>query len=396
MPNIAVIDKKCDRCMKCAGLCPFGAITIPAPGEAPRVNEGCRLCGVCVKGCPRGALMLLEAMRRVEDAGEWRGIMVFAEIEGGLPHPVTYELIGEALKLGEVGGGRITCVAVGKDLAGAAEEIRHYGADELILYDDEAFAGFRADAYAAALEDAVKLNKPSVVLVGATSLGRSLAPRVSTRFRTGLTADCTRLEMREDGNLVQIRPAFGGNIMAQIITPYTRPQFATVRYKVMQPAPRLGEPSGSVTWKSPPAGALKSRAVSVAARPLPRAANISEAEVLVVGGRGLKSAKDIEMLSELAALLGGELAVTRPLAERGWASNMRQIGLSGRTVRPKLIITCGVSGAIQFTAGMDKSERIVAINTDRSAPIFEVAHTGIVGDLYEVIPELMRAARRDK
>ena len=226
--------------------------------------------------------------------------------------------------------------------------------------------------------------------MGATSLGRSLAPRLSTRFHTGLTADCTKLELRENTDLVQIRPAFGGNIMAQIITTTTRPQFATVRYKVMNAPARNEEAAGTVLTRRLPKRVAECKASCVSVTPIPPKKSISDAEVLVVGGRGLQKEADLEMIKELASLLGGDWATTRPLVEKGWNTNDRQIGLSGRTVRPRLIITCGVSGAIQFTACMNASDHIIAINTDRNAPIFDVAHVAIVGDRYEIVPALIK------
>ena len=284
---------------------------------------------------------------------------------------------------------------VGNGVEQYAEELRHYGVSEIAVYDDEALGFFRADAYAACVEDYIKYALPSVVLVGATSLGRSLAPRLSTRFHTGLTADCTRLELRENTDLVQIRPAFGGNIMAQITTTHTRPQFATVRYKVMEKPERSEKITGKVVIRKIPKAVAESPVTHVATVPVPscqihlRCRNI--------GGGWTRTAKgsDLEMVKELAALLGGDWAVSRPLVEKGWAKNDRQIGLSGRTVRPKLMITCGVSGAIQFTACMNASDHIVAIDTCPEAPIFDVAHIAMVGDLYEILPKLIQKLKEE-
>ena len=228
-----------------------------------------------------------------------------------------------------------------------------------------------------------------MLLVGATTVGRSLAPRVAARFRTGLTADCTILDIKENTDLVQIRPAFGGNIMAQIVTPNSRPQLATVRYKVMSAPERSESESGEIVKLFIGKEKLKSNINVLEVVPKSKEKEISEADVLVVAGRGVKSEKDLAMIKELAELLGGELATTRPLIEAGWVDAKRQVGLSGRTVRPKLIITCGVSGAVQFTAGMNNSDYIFAINCDEKAPIFKVAHYGIVGDIYDVIPMLI-------
>ena len=386
---LAILSRKCTRCGICAGACPFGAITFGADG--PAVGDGCRMCGACMRACPEKAIVRLEPKAPPVDKDAWRDVLVFAEISGGRLHPVVPELLGKARELASRVGYRVLAVAAGDGIRAQAEELLHWGADEIAVYDDPELGFFRADAYAACVEDYIRFAKPSVVLVGATALGRSLAPRLSTRFRTGLTADCTALEMRENTDLVQIRPAFGGNIMAQIVTEHTRPQFATVRYKVMEPPERRSEGSGTILERRIPADVYASPARRVLVRPVPPARSISDAEILVVGGRGLRRESDLGLIRELAEALGGDWATTRPLVEKGWAPNDRQIGLSGRTVRPRLIITCGVSGAIQFTSCMNASEHIVAINTDGNAPIFDVAHVAIRGDLYSIVPELIRA-----
>ena len=388
MAKIAILERKCTGCGLCAKNCPFGAIDLKE--GKPELNAACRVCGICVKSCPEKAILKLETRVDSVDKSQWNGILVFAEVSGGRLHPVCLELIGKARELAKNVGYQVSAVLVGHQLESCARELRHYGVSEIAVYDDPELGYFRADAYAACVEDYIRAARPSVVLVGATSLGRSLAPRLSTRFHTGLTADCTSLELRKNTDLVQIRPAFGGNIMAQIITTHTRPQFATVRYKVMNPPSRSAEASGEILNRKIPRGVAESRASCVSVEPVPPKKSISDAEILVVGGRGLRKESDLQMIRELASLLGGDWATTRPLVEKGWNTNDRQIGLSGRTVRPRLLIACGVSGAIQFTAGMNGSERIVAINQDREAPIFGVAHVGIVGDLYEIIPELIR------
>ncbi len=388
MAQIAILQRKCTGCGLCQSNCPFGAIDMTEQG--PELNAACKVCGICVKSCPQKAIVRLETKSVSVDKSGWNDILVFAEFSGNRLHPVSLELIGKARTLAKaVSGFKVRAVLVGNGVSACAEELRHYGVAEIAVYDDPALGYFRADAYAACVEDYIRSCRPSVVLVGATALGRSLAPRIATRFHTGLTADCTKLELRENTDLVQIRPAFGGNIMAQIVTPNTRPQFATVRYKVMDAPIREAAAAGNMLARRLPAGVKASRANLVSAFPVPPRKTISDAEVLVVGGRGLRKESDLSLVQELAELLGGDWAVTRPLVEKGWAGNDRQIGLSGRTVRPRLIIICGVSGAIQFTACMNASEHIVAINTDRTAPIFETAHVAIVGDLYDTIPVLI-------
>ena len=389
MAQIAILERKCTGCGLCQSGCPFGAIDMV--NGRPELNAACRVCGICVRSCPQKAIVKLETKVDAVDKTKWKDILVFAEVSGGRLHPVGLELIGKARELAaSVAGFEVKAVLVGDGVSRHAQELRHYGVSEIAVYDAPELGYFRADAYASCVEDYIRLVKPSVVLVGATALGRSLAPRLATRFHTGLTADCTSLLLRETTDLVQIRPAFGGNIMAQIVTLNTRPQFATVRYKVMNAPARQDEPGGRVLLRGIPRGVAESRAVCVSAVPVPPKQSISDAEILVVGGRGLQKESDLDMIRELAALLGGDWAVSRPLVEKGWATNERQIGLSGRTVRPRLIITCGVSGAIQFTACMNGSDHIVSINTDPNAPIFDTAHIAIVGDLYQIVPQMIQ------
>ena len=385
--------KNCDLCGSCIEKCPFSAISMGKEGI--ELNENCRMCGVCVRECPHQALYF-EQESRGEDKSKWNGILVYAEQERGEIHPVVYELIGEARKLAAVVGYKVYAVLVGADgTAANAEKLLPYGVDEVFVYEHKGFEGFKADCYADAVADCISDLKPSVVLVGGTSLGRSLAPRLSTRFHTGLTADCTKLEMKENTDLVQIRPAFGGNIMAQIVIDRSRPQFATVRYKIMDKAEKLENPTGKVTICPVSDRMVKSRIEVLSAEVLEHVKTIEEEDVLVVAGRGADKA--IDQLKELADILGGQLCFTRPMVEAGYGDNTHQIGLSGRTVKPKLILTFGVSGAIQFTACMNGSECIVAVNNDPEAPIFKLATICVKDDLYEVLPAMIQQlkARKD-
>lgn len=367
-------------------VCPFNAITY-IDGKVD-ISPACKNCKLCVKRGPKGAIELVEDAALPEvNRDEWQGIAVFADFDGGQLHNVTLELIGKAKELATQTQQKVIALLIGHDTASAADRLLCYGADEVYVYDNEEFAQFKTDVYSDVMSDFIRKIKPSCVLVGATDIGRSLAPRVAARFRTGLTADCTRLEMKENGDLVQIRPAFGGNIMAQIINHNRRPQFCTVRYKVFSALPE-GEPAGKIikmTVESKPTSRITVDKVDVLSKEI----DISEAEVIVAVGRGLKKQDDIEMIKELAELLGAEIACTRPLVENGWFKTVRQIGLSGRTVKAKLIITLGISGSVQFAAGMKNSDCIVAINSDRNASIFDVAHYGIVGDMYEIVPSLI-------
>ncbi|MCI1966210.1 MAG: electron transfer flavoprotein subunit alpha [Oscillospiraceae bacterium] len=379
----------CDLCGKCIEKCPFDALTMEENG--PKVNEKCRMCGVCVKTCPSHAITFEQKpQKNLIEKSKWKGILIYAEQENGVLHPVTYELIGEARRLAAKVGYEVFAVLVGEDgTVKNAEKLLPYGVKEVFAYEHPGFSGFKADCYADAMADCISQLRPSVVLIGATALGRSLAPRLSVRFHTGLTADCTRLDMRPNTDLVQVRPAFGGNIMAKILISDARPQFATVRYRVMDKAVKVEHPAGKVTQMPVSDAMVRSGIDVLEVTPLIREKSIEEEDVLVVAGRGVKNEDGVALARRLAQQLGGQLCFTRPLVESGLGDNAHQIGLSGRTVRPKLIITCGVSGAIQFAAGMSGSECIVAINSDPNALIFNIANYCIVDNLFDVVPAML-------
>ncbi len=372
-------------------ICPFKAIQ-QVDGRL-EINAACKMCKICVKKGPPGAAEYVEEECPRIDKDAWKGIAVYVDHMEGEVHPVTLELIGKARELASKVNQPVYALFIGHGIAEKAKALLHYGIDQVFIYDMEEFENFRIECYTAAAEDFINTLKPSVILVGATSIGRSLAPRIAARFRTGLTADCTVLDIKENTDLVQIRPAFGGNIMAQIATPNHRPQIATVRYKVMSAPERCETASGIITGCSISREKLKSGINVVKTTRKEKEVGISDAEVIVVAGRGLKAEKDMQMVHALAELLGAQVAATRSLVESGWVDAKKQIGLSGRTVKPKLIITCGVSGAVQFAAGMKGADRIIAINTDEKAPIFQIAHYGIVGDIYEIIPELIKTIK---
>ncbi len=369
-------------------ICPFNALTYE--NEKMSVNAACKSCKLCVKKGPSGAITWEdETVAATIDKSRWTGVTVFCEISDGKIHPVTLELLGKAQELAKVINHPVYGILIGHNVSEYAEELLHYGADKIFVYDDEAFTEFTIAPYSAAFYDFIEQIKPSSILVGATNLGRSLAPRVAARCNAGLTADCTILQMKENTDLVQIRPAFGGNIMAQIVTPNARPQFCTVRYKIFAAPERSADASGEIVNMAVSDEMKKSGTEILSSVQKPHEIDISEAEVVVACGRGFQKESDLEMAKELADLLGGQLAGTRPLVEAGWISPKRQIGLSGRTVKPKIIITLGVSGSVQFAAGMKGSDYIVSINNNPEASIFDVSHLGIVGDLYEIVPMLI-------
>lgn len=389
MERLKINQEACDLCGACIQACPFQALSIRQ--EQLEVNAGCRMCKVCAQACPSQAITTEEVQQETVDKSKWNGILIYIEQESRRIHPVAKELIGEAKRLASKVPQPVMAVLIGDEgTIDNAKKILQYGVDTVYVYLHREFAHFRVDNFTNALADCIRTCRPSIVLTGATSLGRSLAPRTAARFGTGLTADCTEFDIRENSDLVQIRPAFGGNIMAQILTTNHRPQFATVRYKVMEKAHKVENPSGQMVICQVTDEMAASSIDIVDTKVVEKKKAIEDAEVLVVAGRGVKSQKDVELLKELADKLGGMVAYTRPLVEAGWARQSQQIGLSGRTVKPKLIITCGVSGAIQFTAGMRQADCIVAINTDPEALIFKTANYCIVDDWYQVVPKLIQ------
>ncbi|MBU3107449.1 electron transfer flavoprotein subunit alpha [Clostridium gasigenes] len=368
-------------------ICPFGAIE--KINDTVQVSAACKMCKICVKKGPSGVMEFIEEEKPKINKDLWTGVAVYVDHVNGEIHPVTYELIGKAIELAKVIDHKVYAVFIGYDIKEKAEELLHYGVDEVIVYDEYELRDFRIEPYTAAFENFINIYKPSSILVGATTIGRSLAPRVAARFRTGLTADCTILDMKKNTDLIQIRPAFGGNIMAQIVNPNHRPQLATVRYKVMDAPVRNENKCGEITLRSISSEKLKSNIDVLKIIKKEMEASIADAEIIVAIGRGVKSEKDMDLVREISERLGAHLAGTRPMVENGWIDVKYQIGLSGRTVKPKLIFAIGISGAVQFTAGMNNSECIIAINNDPNAQIFDVAHYGLVGDLYEILPMLM-------
>ena len=374
-------------------LCPFGAISYT--NGSLDISSACKMCKMCVKK-GEGAISFVEDVKPGIDKSKWNGVCVYVDHHEGNIHRVTYELIGKARELASVIGHEVYALMIGSGIESAAEKLLHYGVDKVFVYDDPALLDFRVEPYTAAFYDFVEKVKPSSILVGATNLGRQLAPRIAARCKAGLTADCTVLEMKENTDLVQIRPAFGGNIMAQIISPDTRPQFCTVRYKVFFEPKATAEAHGEIVKMSTSAEMLVSAIDILSAEEKPKDVDISEADVIVAIGRGAQSDAMRQMAEELADLLGGMVACTRPLVEANIFDAKRQIGLSGRTVKPKFIICLGISGAVQFAAGMKSSDTIVAINTDKSASIFDVADYAIVGDVQEIVPTLIAKIKEAK
>jgi len=325
------------------------------------------------------------------DIKQFKDVWVFAEQRQGTLTPVVVELLGEGRKLADKLGVKLCALLVGSNVKDLKQILIHYGADRVYCVDNELLEKYTTDGYSKAVCIAVESYKPEIIMMGATHIGRDLAPRIASKLNTGLTADCTGLEIDpEDGKLRQTRPAFGGNLMATIICPETRPQMCTVRPGVMDKAIKDTNRSGEtieievdISQKDIRTKVLE--IVKIKRDMIP----LTDADVIVSGGMGIKNAEGFKMLKELADVLGGTLGASRATVDAGWIDKSRQVGQTGTTVRPKLYIACGISGAIQHLAGMQESGMIVAINTNPNAPIFEVADYGIVGDVYEVVPQLI-------
>lgn len=387
MAKIVVNIEKIEDIKSVLEICPFGAIE-EVNGKV-EIGAGCKMCKLCVKNGPKGAFEFIEEKKVSINKDEWKGITVYVDHHEGEIHPVTYELIGKAREMAAKINHPVYCVFVGHNIKDKCDTLLSYGVDEVFVYDDEEFKEFRIEPYTAAVEDYIKNVKPTIMLVGGTTLGRSLAPRLAARFKTGLTADCTILDIQENTDLDQIRPAFGGNIMAHIHTPNHRPQFATVRYKIFSAPEKIEIPTGKITLCNINKEKLSSKIEVLDVKPKTKEVGLEDAEVIIAASRAIKKQEDMKMIYKLADKLGAQVGGTRPMVEAGWLDPRKQIGLSGRTVKPKLIITCGVSGAVQFVAGMSGSDYIIAINQDEKAPIFDVAHMALIGDIYEIIPKLI-------
>ena len=391
--SVKVIPDKCTSCETCITACPFGAIEM-RDGKA-FITEACTMCGACVEACEFKAIERMEeAAAPASDLSAYKGVWVFAEQHKGSVATVALELLGEGRKLADKKNTKLSAIFIGHGIKDKAKDLIAYGADIVYLADNLGLKDFNDDSYAAILMTLAKQHKPEIILAGATAIGRSFFPKVASALHTGLTADCTVLDIdTESGHLHQTRPAFGGNIMATIVSPNHRPQMATVRHKVMKPAPRNDSRTGDIVEvRYTHSGNLRTRVIKTIEE-LSETVNICEADIIVAGGRGLGGAKNFQMIEELAKALGGAVAATRGAVDEGWIPYSHQVGQTGKTVCPKLYIACGISGAIQHVAGMQSSDVIVAINKDPDAPIFNVATYGIVGDVHEVVPIMIKKIR---
>jgi electron transfer flavoprotein alpha subunit len=387
--SIHVDKDKCTGCGSCVPSCPFGLIDL-VDGIAHIKVEGCTLCGACRDACAFEAITIdATAPQAGPSPDGHRGVWVFAEQRDGILGSTGYELLTRGRELADTLKTELAAVCLGHHVADVNSLIEH-GADKVYVVDGEALAVPLEDVYAAEIADMIRAHKPEIVLAGATSLGRAFIPRVAAILKTGLTADCTSLDIdMERRLLLQTRPAFGGNLMATIICEHKRPQMATVRPRVFKKGTADPNRKGQIIKVDFNSAAVTSKTKLLNfIQDLTRKVKIEDADIIVSGGRGLGKAENFKIVEDLAQALGAALGSSRPPVDDGWIPYSHQVGQTGKTVRPKLYIACGISGSVQHMAGMGTSECIVAINSDPNAPIFEIATYGIVGDLFKVVPML--------
>ncbi len=392
---IAVIKDKCVGCGLCVKVCPFGAIAVADKLAAIDLAK-CTVCGACAEACKFKAIEVRKQAGAAVDLSAYRDVWVFAEQKDGHIQTITYELLGEGRKLADQLGMKLCAVLLGHRIADRTAELVQRGADRVYLVDAPELEYFQDEPYAAVIIDLIRRHKPSILLCGATTIGRSLVSRVAVNVKAGLTADCTGLAIDpETKNLLQTRPAFGGNIMATIITPRHRPQMATVRHKVMKEAVVDASRKGETLVEKVAAEVLRSRAQRLRfVAETEVTTNIAEANIIVSGGRGLQAPENFAIVRELAEVLGAGVGSSRAAVDAGWIPYSHQVGQTGKTVCPKIYIACGISGQIQHLAGMSSSDIIVAINKDPEAPIFRMATYGLVGDLFKIVPLLTREFKK--
>jgi len=418
-----LIPGKCIACgARCQAECKFDAITMNEKGEPIIDLEKCTRCQRCIKVCPVEAIEIYytpeeqkildelakqkaakpkpepEAEKedpRLAKLKEYKGVWVFTEHTEGKPAEVSWELLGVGADLAKARNVELCSIVIGEKVEHLCAEAFAYGASKAYLVDDPVFHYYRTESYYRAFCYLIEKYKPEIVLIGATGLGRDLAGAIATSLQTGLTADCTGLSIDDKGFLLQTRPAFGGNIMATILTEFTRPQMSTVRPHVMPLPAKDASRKGTIIREKVPLKEedIAAKVLEIIGDEKLDSVDVAAADIIISGGRGMCNTENYKILQELADELGGVVACSRAAVEAGWMPLERQVGQTGKTVRPKIYFAVGISGAIQHLVGMQDSDTIIAINRDKQAPIFEVATFGIVGDLFKVIPAITNYVR---
>ncbi len=391
--SISVDSTKCNGCGVCVKACPTVAIEVT--GKLATITvEGCTMCGACVSACHFSAISIDIDKQPAEDLGNYSGVWVFGEQRDGHVAPVVFELINIGRDLANVRRSELAVVILGHNIWDAVEELATYPVDRVYVYEAAELEVYDAERYCRVLTDVVREHKPEIFIAGATTTGRSFMSGVAISLYTGLTADCTGLEIGDDDLLHQTRPAYGGNIMATILCPYTRPQMATVRHKVFPTSARRAQGAAQIVKVSPKPTLFGSRSKVIDfVEQVGEKVNIVDADIIVSGGRGLGCPENFSVIRELADELGAAVGASRAVVDAGWIPYAHQVGQTGKTVCPKIYIACGISGAVQHLAGMSSSDTIIAINKDPNAPIFSVADHGFVGEITEVVPALVKKIR---
>jgi electron transfer flavoprotein alpha subunit/NAD-dependent dihydropyrimidine dehydrogenase PreA subunit len=392
--RVYVDEGKCTGCKLCLPKCPYGAIVIE--GKKAKFKPSCTYCAACVGACKIGAIVLDSHRDKSKGYEEHHGVWVVAEQRVGVLKSVSLELLGKATELAASLGEKVGAILMGDKVGHLVDELFHHGADEVYVADAHELKDFQTLPHAKIVVETVARYKPRIVLFGASHNGRDLAPRVANRLQTGLTADCTGLSIEpKERLLTQTRPAFGGNIMATIVTPYNMPQMATVRPGVMKKLEPDTNRKGSLIKVPYSAERFPIELLRTICEKKHHV-NLESAKIIVSGGRGVGGPEGFELIRQLADALGAEVGASRAVVDKGWIPKDHQVGQTGKSVRPALYVACGISGAIQHAAGMQNSDCIVAINKDKNAPIFKIAHYGIVEDLKRVIPALIEEIKNFK